>query len=397
VVGALAGLVILAGIVGSGVLDRAAPAPGVSPAPAPQAGPAPDQATLLLARSDADGGAATGAVLIAINPDGTAFASFVPVSLLADIPGHGNGVELGNALRDGGSALLGATVGNLFGIELDATAVASGSALAALLERTGGLEIDVEQRLTVREPDGRAVVRFEPGAQTLDGERLAEYLRFREPGETEVATFVRQQGVVLALAEALGDPAVLDAVLAGGIPQLDVAGDRDAVRTVLTGLGDAASRDAVSIVSLPVQPVGEANDGGPTYVLPRGAADAFADAHLLASRTVGTGGATRVEVLNGVGRPGIGSEVAALLSDGGFRIERTENAASFDQDRTLVVIYDESPESLQAAEAVRSRLGVGTIQVSRQPQSVVDLTIVVGADFEAGAAPAPSPEPEQAI
>jgi polyisoprenyl-teichoic acid--peptidoglycan teichoic acid transferase len=29
-------------------------------------------------------------------------------------------------------------------------------------------------------------------------------------------------------------------------------------------------------------------------------------------------------------------------------------------------------------------LGVGTIQISRQPQSVVDLTIVVGADFQDG-------------
>lgn len=398
VVAGLGGLAVVAGV-GLGAVDFAdlggsKPVP-VTEAPVPAALDRADQTTLLLARADADGGGATGAVLMAVDADGTATASFVPVSLLADVPGFGNGVELLNALRDGGPALLGASVANLLGIELDATAVTTGSALAALLERTGGLEVDVERQLVVSGPDGDAQVRFEAGPQTLDGERLAEYLRFREPGETEVSTFVRQQQVVLALVEALRDPAVLDAVLADGAPQLDVAGDRDAVRQVLAGLADAAGRSALQVRSLPVQPIGAAGDGGVTYVLPPDAREAFVDEHLAASRTGGEGGATRVEVLNGVGRPGVGSDVAALLDGGGFRIERTENAASFDEERTLILVYDESAASLEAAEAVRDRLGVGTIQVSRQPQSVVELTIVVGADFQAGAGLASVREPEQ--
>ncbi len=409
VVGALAALVVVAGLV-LGVVGVVAgglvgglvsdgdgePLPASDPAAPQPAAALDEQTTVLLARADVDGGAATGAVLLAVDADGTATASFVPVSLLADVPGFGNGVELLNALRDGGPALLGATVANLLGIELDATAVTTGSALAALLERTGGLEVDVERRLVVREPDGDAVVRFEAGPQTLDGERLAEYLRFREPGETEVSTFVRQQQVVVALAEALRDPAVLDAVLADGAPQLEVAGDRDAVRRVLAGLADAAARSALQVPSLPVQPVGGAGDGGVTYVLPPAAREAFVEQHLAGSRTGGEEAATRVEVLNGVGRPGVGGDVAALLDGGGFRIERTENAASFDEERTLILVYDESAASLEAAEAVRDRLGVGTIQVSRQPQSVVELTIVVGADFQAGAGLASVPEPEQA-
>lgn len=100
----------------------------------------------------------------------------------------------------------------------------------------------------------------------------------------------------------------------------------------------------------------------------------------------------RVQVLNGVGAPGVGQEVDARLGGespggddfaGSFRIVRTDNADSFDYRLTRIVIYDERPHSHAAAERVHQVLGVGTIQVSRQPQSVVDLAIVVGADFAA--------------
>jgi polyisoprenyl-teichoic acid--peptidoglycan teichoic acid transferase len=88
-----------------------------------------------------------------------------------------------------------------------------------------------------------------------------------------------------------------------------------------------------------------------------------------------------VQVLNGVGVPGVGRQVDEAIAGLGLRITLTENARSFDFLDTQIVIYDETPELLAAARQVREAMGVGTILVSRQPQSVVDLTIVVGADF----------------
>lgn len=91
----------------------------------------------------------------------------------------------------------------------------------------------------------------------------------------------------------------------------------------------------------------------------------------------------RVQVLNGVGVPGIGHAVGRRLEGAGYRIVLTDNASSFDFSQTRVLVYSESPQARRQAERVRERLGVGTIQVSRQPLSLVDVTIVVGADFEA--------------
>ncbi|MGI9016193.1 MAG: LytR C-terminal domain-containing protein [Euzebya sp.] len=86
-------------------------------------------------------------------------------------------------------------------------------------------------------------------------------------------------------------------------------------------------------------------------------------------------------MLNGVGVPGIGQRVDQALQGLDLRIIRTENARSFDFTATQIVIYEETPELLGAARQVQDALGVGTILVSRQPQSVVDMTVVIGGDF----------------
>jgi polyisoprenyl-teichoic acid--peptidoglycan teichoic acid transferase len=91
--------------------------------------------------------------------------------------------------------------------------------------------------------------------------------------------------------------------------------------------------------------------------------------------------AVRVQVLNGVGVPGIGQEVDRRLKGGPFRIVLTDNARSFDFAETQILIYEETVQAMRAAEQVQQHLGVGRILVNRQPQTVVDITIVVGADF----------------
>jgi hypothetical protein len=44
-------------------------------------------------------------------------------------------------------------------------------------------------------------------------------------------------------------------------------------------------------------------------------------------------------------------------------------------------VYDDSTDQLAVARDIQERLGVGEIERSGTPQSVVDVTIVVGRDF----------------
>ena len=363
----------------------------------PTAPPRPEQDTLLVVRTAADEGPAAGITLLTASsePDGTAVI-FVPDGTLVDIPGFGLD-RLGLAQQYGGAALVEASVENLLGIDIDHTAQVSDSGLSAFLARTGGLDIDVEERLIARNEDGSAEVRFEPGAQFLDGPRLVEFWGFRERGESELDSFPRQQKVWGQLFLAASDSAVVEALVADGAPQLETSADGDFLRGMLTRLAEAAQGGTLDYALVPVTPFGAGDDtGGVTYRADPEGIKRLAEGPLAPS-VPGNGGAeaVRIQVLNGVGTPGIGQEVDRRLEGAGYRIVLTDNARSFDFTETRILVYREDEASLEAAEQVRRRLGVGTIQVSRQPQSVVDLTIVVGSDLLATSGADPTAEPEE--
>jgi polyisoprenyl-teichoic acid--peptidoglycan teichoic acid transferase len=307
----------------------------------------------------------------------------VPVGTLLEVPGLGLD-RLRQAHQYGGAALAEAAVSNALGIEIDHTATVSASGLAAWLERIGGLTVSVPDRLVRRDEDGSASVRFEPGTQFLDGPRLAELWAFRGREEDELATFPRQQLLWRELLTHLAeDPDRVTALVGDGAPQLDTDAEPDWLDRLFTELAVAHRDGRLAFSLLPVEPFGgEGPDGTATYRLREAETAALVEARLADSvPEAGTGDPVRVQVLNGVGVPGVGQQVDRLLGGGRFRIVLTDNARNFDFTETQILIYDESERSLAAAERVREQLGVGSIQVSRQPQSVVDLTIVVGADL----------------
>ena len=222
-------LVVVVGIVVVAIGVRYVPWEALRPAPpvaAPSEGqsqsaspaPAVEQDTLLLIRTQTDEGPAVGITLLAVSAeaDGTAVI-FVPHGTLVDIPGFGLD-RLGLAQQYGGTALVEASMENLLGIDIDHSAQVSDSGLSALLARTGGLDLEVDERLVARSEDGSAQVRFEPGAQFLDGQRLVEFWSFQERGESELDTFPRQQQVWGQLLRAASEPAVVEALIADGAP-----------------------------------------------------------------------------------------------------------------------------------------------------------------------------------
>lgn len=363
--------------------DRPAPAPMAEQTTAPESERPGEQDVLLLVRHR-DGGPATGLTLFAVGPGSDdALVLFVPVGTLVDIPGFGLD-RLARAQQYGGAALTEASVENLLGIDVDQVATVTNSGLAGLLERAGGLEVEVDRRLVDRGSAGAAQVRFEPGAQILDGRRLAEYWRFRERDEQELASFPRQQDVIEALLDAAAaDRDVMEALFDDGAPQLDSAAPSGWIAALFDRLTAAAAADELDFRLLPVEPFGSDEGGTNTTFRPvEGEVDRLLQGPLAASVPTGVGAEpVRVQILNGVGTPGVGQAVDRRLEGGGFQIVLTDNASNFGFEETLILVYDETERSLEAAEVVRERLGVGTIQLSRQPQSIVELTIVVGADF----------------
>jgi polyisoprenyl-teichoic acid--peptidoglycan teichoic acid transferase len=383
-------------LIASGAVDRARDivAPEREPDHAELAGGR--QPTLALVTYEAgaeDAGARSIAVLAHDRETGEGTVLLVPPSTIADVPGHGS-FGVGEAFAFGGASLTGVTLENQLGIRLDQVLAVSGEQWASLFDRVGGYEVEVAGELVAPVEDGGGQVRFQPGPQHLDGPRLAEYLLFRAEGETELDALPRAQRVLTGLLDRLAEePALLDAAFPDEDPELD-ADDPELVRQLLGELAQARAADGVVTLTLPVSPLGSGRED--VYRLDAARLTQLVEDRLAPSRPTGEAGAGRnLQILNGNGIPGVGQVVAERLQPGGYRVLLTGNADSFDYDTTRIVVYDDSREQLAIARDIRDRLGVGEIERSGMPQSVVDVTIVVGADFLVDDLPEDVPPVEQ--
>ncbi|WP_108665449.1 LCP family protein [Euzebya rosea] len=380
-------------VIGSVVLDRdpTDDPPAAEDGPSPVAAVVDGSAALLVRTSpwtpggDSTGTRAVGLSLLANDADAGASVIFLPSDLLVEIPGVGLD-RLGLAQQYGGTDLTVATVENALGIELAGGLAIDDRQLGRMLDRMGGATVDVEAQLVERSDDGTGVLAFETGEQHLPGPRLAQLWSFQQRGETELDTYSRQQAVLEAVLPLLADDGVREEVLADDLGGFDTDLEPAAVSTLLGGLGNAMADGRLTFHLLPVTPLGTADDQLATsYQMRSGDVDDLILQQLPGAIPEGGGAeAVPIQVLNGVGVPGVGQQVDAALEGLGFRIVLSDNAPDFDHDVTQIVIYDETAAMVAAAEQVRAAMGVGTILVSRQPQSVVDLTIVVGADFTGG-------------
>lgn len=85
-----------------------------------------------------------------------------------------------------------------------------------------------------------------------------------------------------------------------------------------------------------------------------------------------------VLVLNGSGVPGAGSKAAILLIGANFRVFAVRNAESFDYKETRIEVYGENQKQ---GEQVLEVLKFGNIYSKPIKNDVIDVSVIVGADF----------------
>lgn len=126
------------------------------------------------------------------------------VSIMRDtyvqIPGHGYN-KINAAFALGGPELLRKTIKHNFGIELNYYAIVNFKGFENIVDTIApdGIEIDVEKRMRYSAKDVN--IDLYPGIQTLNGEQLLDYARFRNDAESDFGRVRRQQQVMSALKE----------------------------------------------------------------------------------------------------------------------------------------------------------------------------------------------------
>lgn len=318
------------------------------------------------------------AVLASDRRDEQGTLLLLPTTTLADVPGFGS-FTLREAWELGGSSLVAVTVDNLLGLRIDGVLAVDAAGWEAWFTPLEGATLSITAPIVPA--DGAPQDRFEPGTRHLDPAEVGRYALVRGQGESALTVLPRTRQVLAALLDEVhADPAVLDAVVEAARTFPGTA-TPERLRTVLGELAEAHARDDLTAVSLPVIPLGSGDED--LYRVDGERLESLVDERFAASRDDrAASDRWAVQILNGNGRPGVGQEVAEELADGSYRIVLTGNADRFTYRTTRIIVYDEEDEMLRAAHDVQERLGgIGTIERSGTPQSVVDLTIVVGHDF----------------
>ena len=333
--------------------------------------------TLLVAGTEEPGGAATWLALLWLDPAGDKGAvMYVPAHTAVDVPGRGL-QAVGDALLGASPDLLVTATNNLLGIEIDRYLELSSAEARPLMQAMSPLTVDVPAEVRAGAGPGQTRLVFTEGEQQLDGDALVDLLYLLgvdgddvELGGRHLAFWGEVFSTYSGSSGALGDAFVSVAPL----------GRSDAEpREIADFLADMAALDVGdrTLTMLPVREVGVAR--GSLYSTDSEEVASFIEGALGAVPT--PGGEVRVQVLNGNGVPGIGSEVDERLVEGGFRVVLSGNAQRLDHATTRVITYDRSQDGIAAAERASELLGVGEVQISAQQQGIVDLTIVVGRDF----------------
>lgn len=346
--------------------------------------PAPQrtQRTLLL-EVTGDDGTGRAAALVAYDPTPRRAALvLIPPHTLADVAGIGN-VVLGSAVRLGGPGVAREAVSDLMGVLVDNDWTLTSQAFATLVDRVGGIVVDVDTDVLAPGPHGTTTIVVRAGPQQrLDGATAFAYATYAAKGQDEITFQARFQAVFDALLVALPDDASLAASLASLGPGSRLSWTPRDLATFLLGVRTAHAEDRYDPQVLPVAAI-DTGSGAPTFSIKVDEVAQLARTELADSLPPNrASGDNRVLILNGVGTPGLGANVARRLR-GEFQVVGTRNKQPFGVAESVVVVFDSSDPSLAKGRRVATLLGLPAtaVRIGTQTQSVADVIVVIGADY----------------
>ena len=255
---------------------------------------------------------------------------------------------------------------------------------ADFIDLAGGLPVFV-----VDESSDDATQRFPAGNAVLDGAKAVEYLLTAAAGEPDAELTARRQsvsfGVLRALAshqEFLRHPEVRP--IRAKLVRTDLS--QRGLDSLLQQLGSIDRSDVIRRrVQGQVRTV-EVESVSRSVLFPhfqgrwaRQSARQVEELLLDSDTELAIGSVVRVEVLNGTPTAGLARRTSEQLEDYGFVVQRYANAESSDVEFTRVVNRSGIPEH---AQQIANVMRAERIVTELRPDSDVDITLVLGRDFD---------------
>jgi LCP family protein required for cell wall assembly len=403
---------------GGGTQPLATPAPGQTPEPTVEvkAWSGTDRVTILVmgidrrVGEDEKGYLTDTMMLVSVDPAArTAAMLSIPRDLWVEIPGYGtNTINTANRSGDyydypgGGPALAVKTVEHNLGVTVNYYLRLDFTAFETFIDTIGG--IDIVNPAEIDDPNyPNGSYGFEPfylaeGPHHLNGHDALRYARTRH-GDSDIDRATRQQQVVMAVRERVVSLDMLPTLIARA-PFL--------YRTLNESVWTDLSLDQIVSLALMAKDIPSENIRsaviGYEYVLdyttPEGRQvlvpirdkirllrdELFASTGATQPRSTAeneaeliTAEAARVEVLNGAGVDGLACDTAEWLTAQGLTITGCDTADRSDYLSTVIVDYTGKPYTVGW---LKRTFGVSTIVSGAEPNSPVDVKIILGSDWQ---------------
>ncbi len=322
----------------------------------------------------------------------------IPRDTLVHIPGYGVGNTYGfdkinDANLRGGAKIAVKTVSQLLSdIPIDHYVRLDTEGFIHLADTLGGVEINIPKAMDYEDHTQDLYIHFSPGRQKLNGQHLQEYVRFRHDELGDIGRVERQQEVMKAIVRTFVQPSTLTKlpsllqVIKNNIDTDFSVGEMLAISQFLFQV----DRQHMDVVMLPGR-FSEPSEYKLSYWISDLAATApilaqyfdfhinersnFADATFNPTKI-------RLAVANGTIQAGQARKIARFLLNHGFEntyvVFHQLNYNNLPISQTQIIAQK---GNLQAANAVKTVLGLGEVQVLSTGDIESDVTVVVGNDL----------------
>jgi len=255
--------------------------------------------------------------------------------------------------------------------------------LSSFVDYLNGLQLFIPSMII---QEGQKGVRLPGGAVTLDGDKVLQFLRYKEEQENEADALARRQKMALALIKRLAqNSAYLDNKKSASVLMKSIESNfsDQALRRLLQ---EIAKLDADSVLMQRITGTYRMVEGEEKFFpfydgeLARDMLKQTLSAMSVANSSSSGGRIYTVEILNGTTERGLAARTAEIFGSFGYDVVAVGNADKFEYASTRIIDRHGDKEALASIGAVIKCLNFG--DASEYKGSIkADYTIILGKDF----------------
>ena len=312
----------------------------------------------------------------------------IPVNTLMDIPGFG--LESANkAVEYGGMDLLILTLKKALGMDINKYLLLD---IKDIADKFGGITINLDEALTIKNFNDGSSIELKQGENKLDGVQAVSYLQYFSGIEKDVPVNLTAQQKKIFDSLFLQMAGSSDKDLEKNLNSVKNFYETDLTNTEIYQLISTVSKlTAKKNTVYPLDVTSVELEGGNIFYVPdisklsqifNIAASDTTIAEQLDNVTVD------LQVLNGVGTPGIAGKVAALFKDlkydngtAKFNMLQAKDADNYNYAATQIIVNSQESSYMTIAEEIKNILKVGSITKNEAETATQNIVIIVGADY----------------